>query len=534
MNMQSTEKILQDNRRMRMMIDALPTPVLVEDEHRVLVCVNKAFCELFGIAAAPDMLIGVDCAQSAEYSKHLFADPDGFIKGIEKTLVRQTPIYDEVLVMADGRVLERSYTPIILDDIYNGHFWKYTDVTAQTIITHELEASRDRAWEESRFKSEFLAMMSHEIRTPMNGVIGMTELLLTTPLNDTQQDYATVVYEESLALLRILNDILDFSKIEAGKVVLDPVPFSLHELTANIVDVMQYQAKRKGLEFHVVMPTECPVLYGDGGRLRQIIINLLNNAMKFTQKGSVTLHIDAQSTADQRISLHIQVIDTGIGIASGKLKSLFEPFVQGDSATTRKHGGVGLGLAIVKRLADLLEGHIEVSSDVGFGTIFTVEINMPIATVMDKSFAKSAQEVLPLSTVEAISPLLQWILVVEDNPNNRQLMVDYLSMLGFKNLQFVEDGEQAVNAVQTSPEPYALILMDIQMPRMNGLTATRLIRQYEIPLQRHTPIVALTAKAMQQDKDACMDAGMDAVLVKPVQRANLLNVLMTYVHVQMD
>lgn len=366
----------QDNRRLRTMIGALRTAVLIENENRALVGVNRAFCDLFQIDASPDDLIGTDCAQTAEFSKHLFTEPDYFMQVTERAMTKRQPISGELFTLIDGRMLECSYTPIFLDDVHQGHFWQYEDVTGQHIIARELEASRDRAWAEARMKSEVLAIMSHEVRTPMNGVIGMAELLLSTALNHEQREYATVIYEESHALLRTLNDVLDFSKIEAGKVELDPVPFSLPDLMGSIVDVARHEARRKGLEFHARLPSEVPMLYGDGGRLRQIIVNLLHNAVKFTKQGTVALDIESSLISDQKVALRIEVRDTGIGIPADKLASLFEPFTQAERSTARKHGGTGLGLAIVKQLVSLLNGRIDVTSAPGQGTTFTVHVTL--------------------------------------------------------------------------------------------------------------------------------------------------------------
>ncbi|MBK8020817.1 MAG: response regulator [Chloroflexi bacterium] len=528
MNRDSLVREGQNIRRLRVMIDALPSPVLIEDEHRSLLCVNQAFCKMFAIGGDPEDLIGVDCAVAAERSKYLFANPEGYIEGIETTLANRKAVSEETLMMADGRVLQRSYTPIFLDDQYQGHFWQYEDITHMRIVARELEASRDRAWEASRLKSEFLAIMSHEIRTPMNGVIGMSELLLSTNLDDIQRDYATVIYEESHALLRILNDILDFSKIEAGKVELDPVPFSLYELVASIADITRHEAARKGLALQLHLPPDVPMLYGDGGRVRQIIVNLMNNAIKFTKRGGVSLMVDAAPTPDKRVALRFDVRDTGIGIAPDKLEALFEPFTQADGSTTRKYGGTGLGLAIVKRLVNLLGGQIQVASEPGRGTIFTVQVQVDLASAHIEEYADETPGPNWHAAPPPVESFDRRILVVEDNAANRMLIVDYLNMLGYQNLDLAEDGDEAVRMVQASPHPYALVLMDLQMPRMDGLTATRLIRQHEAGLDRHTPVVALTAHALPEYQTASQDAGMDDFLVKPVQRAKLVKVLSSF------
>ncbi|MFN8529668.1 MAG: ATP-binding protein [Anaerolineae bacterium] len=525
-----TEVQSQDLHRLRTVIDAMPTPILVEDENRLLVCVNQAFCDMFGISLPPDQLIGSDCAQAAEEAKHLFSDPDTFIQRIGVRLAARIPVEQEVLMMQDGRVLERSYTPIYLDKVYQGHFWQYEDVTDRTTIARELEASRDRAWEASRLKSEFLAMMSHEIRTPMNGVLGVAELLLLTELDESQRDLASIIYDESHALLRILNDILDFSRIEAGKVILDPVPFSIYELFDHIAELMRHQMERKGLVFQVTLPLGVPLLYGDGGRLRQVVINLINNALKFTKKGQVDVVVQAEEMSDQRIGLHIQVRDTGIGIAPEKINLLFEPFAQGDTSTTREHGGTGLGLAIVKRLVTLLGGSIVVTSEPGRGSTFNVSVPMERSEKPSQAFATTSKEAQMAEPSPApVKSSTKQILVVEDNAPNRELVMDYLHIFGYRDVQFAEDGKEAVELVlEKVDHPFALILMDIQLVRMDGITATKMIREFELSIGRHTPIVALTASAMRGDEARFLAAGLDDVLLKPIQRAQLLQVLKTY------
>lgn len=520
-------KLLRHNSSLKMVIDHMDSAILIEDEDRRVVAVNQSFCDLFSLELDPKEMFGMDCSRFAEGTKQRFVDPNGYVRGVEQLLLNRLLVADDQLEMVDGRILLRRYMPVEIDNENRGNYWQYDDITENKVIAHELEASRDRAWEASRLKSEFLATMSHEIRTPMNGIIGMSELLMSTQLDEQQREFATIIFEESQALLHIINDILDFSKIEAGKVILDPVPFSPVELMTNIAETIKHSCSRKGLEFNFTIPPHLPVLIADGGRLRQIVVNLLGNAVKFTKHGSVSLNVDGMMI-NSSFRLYIEVRDTGIGIAPDKLDSLFDPFTQADGSTTRKYGGTGLGLAIVRRLVDLQNGELHVQSEPGVGTDFALAFEMEVA-------ADSAQQVFAAQT-EIVVPVLpdpsrakgQTILIVEDNTMNQQVIVDYLAGLGFTSVVLAGDGDDAVKTITARPDEFALVLMDIQMPRMDGLTATRAIRKLETGLDRHVPIVALTARAMQNDREQCLAAGMDDFLVKPIVKARLIDVLNTY------
>ncbi|XZE45079.1 response regulator [Pirellulaceae bacterium SH467] len=536
-----TEEALRESERFaRSALDALSSHVVILDENGMILATNKSWREFAKQNGGDPAKVGV----GTNYMKSCQASAS---RPLEAASTINAAIRDIVAGKRTEFSLEYECHSPTEQRWFVCRLSRFSGPGAvRVVVAHEnitsirraemMKQAMEEAERTSQAKSEFLATMSHELRTPLNGILGMNELLQATQLTEQQREYVDASTSSGKTLLSLINDILDISKIEAGKIELDWSACHLDKLIRDTMGVFHIEAKKKGIDFACkIAPELGRAVRCDETRFRQVLINLIGNAFKFTSKGSVRVEAECVPIESDRLTVRLSVIDTGIGISNDRISHVFSPFTQADQSTTRRYGGTGLGLSISQRLTELMGGKMGVSSRLGVGSTFWVQIPFDIleeerlnATdaipgTLDRTIAPIEPREFKLIGLQKNGPSPH-ILVAEDNKINQLYVTELLRLSGF-TCDVVASGDEALSSVQKGQ--YDLVLMDCQMPEMDGFSATREIRRREQAgeLFGRLPIIALTANAVKGDRERCLDAGMDDYLSKPIEGHELVRVL---------
>jgi two-component system, sensor histidine kinase and response regulator len=515
-----TEDLRRIEERTRLLLNSVGEGIYGIDEKGLITFVNPVAVRLLGYENATELLGGDN--HSLMHHSHEDGTPYPLADcRLRQALRRQEPVScdAEVFWRKDGTSFPVTYSgaPVLHDGTFVGGVIAFSDITELKKAEKELKAAKEVADDANRAKSDFLARMSHEIRTPMNAVIGMAHLCLQTALTAKQHDYVSKIYVAGNNLLGIINDILDFSKIEAGKLELEQIDFHLEEVLDNLANIVTMKAEEKGLEVLFRLPPNTPNnLVGDPLRLGQVLINLANNAVKFTEKGSIVISAELQEETIDTATLQFAVKDSGIGLTEEQIGRLFQSFSQADGSTTRKFGGTGLGLAICKRLVDMMGGTIRVESEPGQGSSFI------FTAVLGKSEGHEEKHYLPAVDLRGLRSL-----VVDDNPIALSILKDALESFSFK-VDTAESGQDALAAMAKATgegAPFELVLMDWKMPGMNGIETVRRIKEID-NLSKTPQILMVTAYGREEIMREADAVGISSFLVKPVNQSVLFDTIM--------
>jgi PAS domain S-box-containing protein len=507
------QKLEADRNYLKVLFEHSGSGHLIVSSDRRIVQVNQQFCAMMGyteqeLLGQSVRLLHIDEQHYQDWSPRFKLARNG-----STHLTQEHPS-----LRKDGSVIWCVFTGVklTLPDGDQGVVWSVIDISDRKQVEDQLLQAKETAEDANRAKSEFLANMSHEIRTPMNGVIGMVHLLRTTELTSEQQHYLDTIESSSNSLVILISDILDLSRIEAGRMVLENINFPLRQTIKELLASQQYPIQHKGITSRIDIPDGVPdILLGDQMRLRQILLNLLGNAIKFTEQGFVAVSAQTVSRTQSEIILRLSVADTGIGMAPELMKRVFAPFEQADNSTTRRYGGSGLGLAICHRLAELMGGRIWAESREGVGSTFHLEL--PFVVPEQTESPEHSASPAPPSPLRPLN-----ILLAEDNPVSAEFITKVLERMGHR-VVVAENGQQALDSM--GQQLFDAVLMDIQMPVLGGVEAVAVIRRDEQATGQHMPIIALTAHAMDEEREQLLKQGFDAHVTKPVDLKVLLAAL---------